>query len=228
MKKKTVIVLLVAWMGSLPAWAEEGKTLQERIKSVSNRMYMKSGRLELTLLPLSSISLNDAFYRKFGGGIGLGYHLNEAFSLQLMGTYSINLETDYTAYHGPQAQATIPYAGKRTYLAGADLCWSPIYGKISMAAEWFMHFDTYVMGGLVVMGGKQDEGFGDNSAFAASWGVGARVFFSRVFALKLELKDLMIFNDKVSFSGIEKKDVQHQLLFNLGLSIFFLEGSSED
>jgi outer membrane beta-barrel protein len=224
------LVFVLAWAGSARA-QEETRTLKDRIKSVSNRMFVKSGRMELTVLPLSSISLNDAFYQKFGLGAEFAYHISEAFAIQALVTYTLdplNVETDNAGYHGSRPETQIPYAGKRTFLFGADFCWSPVYGKISLAAEYVMHFDTYVMGGIGGIGG--DLGESSNFGFAGALGLGVRVFFNRTFALKLELKDYMVFNDKVKIleDSPTKSDVQHQLLFNLGLSIFFLEGSQED
>lgn len=226
------LVFVLAWAGfARPALAqEETRTLKDRIKSVSNRMFMKSGRMELTVLPLTSISLNDAFFQKYGLGAGFAYHISEAFAIQAMITYTLeplNVDTGNAIYHGSKLQTDIPYAGKRTYLFGADFCWSPVYGKVSLAAEYVMHFDTYIMGGIGGIGGelKSDSNFG----FAGSFGLGLRFFFNRTFALKLELKDYMVFNDKVSIKDLPaKSDVQHQLMFNLGLSIFFGEGSQED
>jgi len=212
--------------------AEKQKSLKDRIKSVSNRLYSKSGRLELTLLPMTSISLNDAFYQKLGGGAGIAYHFSEAFSAQAMVTYSLNIDAGHASSYTISSADTsiIPYAGKRTILANVDFCWSPIYGKVSLASEWTMHFDTYIMAGFGAIGGEQvkDSSF----AFGMDAGLGARLFFSRSLALKVEFKDYMLFTDKVSFgtseNPTEKSDVQHQLMFNIGLSIFFLDGNGED
>jgi outer membrane beta-barrel protein len=223
------LALVLVW--STPARSqEETRTLKDRIKSVSNRMFIKSGRIELTALPLTSISLNDAFFQKFGFGAGFAYHISEAFAVQALLTYTLeplNVDTGNATYHGSKETTDIPYAGKRTYLLGADFCWSPVYGKVSLAAEYVMHFDTYIMGGIGGIGGELKNA--SNFGFAGSFGLGIRLFFNRTVALKLELKDYMVFNDKVSIKDLPaKSDVQHQLLFNLGLSFFFLEGSQED
>ncbi len=227
-KLRLLSLLLIVGLCTLAGAAEKQKSLKDRIKSVSNRLYVKSGRLELTVLPMTSISLNDAFYQKLGGGAGIAYHFNEAFSAQALVTYSLNLDTDHASSYTISAggKSTIPYAGKRTILASADFCWSPIYGKISLASEWTMHFDTYIMAGFGAIGGEQvrDSSF----AFGLDAGLGARLFFSRSLALKLEFKDYMLFTDKVSFGDIEKSDVQHQLMFNIGLSFFFLDGNGGD
>lgn len=227
------LVFVLAWASSArPARAqEETRTLKDRIKSVSNRMFAKSGRVELTVLPLTSISLNDAFFQKYGLGAEFAYHISEAFAIQALITYTLpdlNVDTGNAGYHGSRPDTKIPYAGKRSFLLGADFCWSPVYGKVSLAAEYVMHFDTYVMGGVGAIGG--DLGDTTNFGFAGSFGLGLRFFFNRSLALKIELKDYMVFNDKVKIlkDSDSKSDVQHQLLFNLGLSIFFLEGSQED
>jgi outer membrane beta-barrel protein len=223
------MVFVLAWAAPVQA-QEETRTLKDRIKSVSNRMFVKSGRMELTVLPLTSISLNDAFYQKYGMGAGIAYHISEAFAIQALLTYTLeplNVDTGNATYHGSKLSTDIPYAGKRNFLVGADFCWSPVYGKVSLAAEYVMHFDTYLMGGIGGIGGELKDS--TNFGFAGSFGLGIRLFFNRTFALKLELKDYMVFNDKVSIKDLPaKSDVQHQLLFNLGLSIFFLEGSQED
>jgi outer membrane beta-barrel protein len=226
----TILLLTTALSASALA-EEETRTLKDRIRSVSNLLYSKSGRMELTVYPATSMSINDAFYQKFGIGLGLGYHINNAFALQVMGTYSLNMESGYAAYHGSNPDTDVPYAGKRNILIGADFCWAPVYGKVSLAAEWILHFDTYLMGGIGGIGGDQveDSSFG----IAGTFGLGVRLFFNRTFALKLEIKDYVLFNDKVSWGTppnetVKEGDVQHQLLFNLGLSIFFLEGRAED
>jgi len=219
-----VVMLLLA----PAAVAQESGSLSDRIPSVSRKLHVKDGRMELTLFPLTSISLNDAFYQKLGGGLGIGYHLNEFFSLQVAATYSLNLEnSNASAYTiSPEQSSVIPYAGKRTLLVNADLDWAPVYGKVSLASEWIMHFDTYLCAGFAAIGGEQVKG--SNFAFGMDVGLGFRLFFSRSIALKCELKDVIVFTDKVSFGEITRSDVQNQLLFNLGLSFMFLEGSRED
>ncbi len=226
-KKIVLLAVVVAVWGALPAHAdEEDRTLKGRIKSVSNKAYVKSGRLELTLLPMTSMSLNDAFYQKFGGGLGVAYHFTESLSLGFVGTYSLNLLTSNAGYFGRQEEE-IPFAGKRNILLGLDVMWTPLYGKVSLAAEWIMHFDTFITGGVGAVGGWQigdDFSFG----FAGSFGLGVRIFITRMFAIKAELKDYVVFNDTVTFEGQKISDVQHQLLFNLGLCVFFLQGDTEE
>ncbi|MBW2699340.1 MAG: outer membrane beta-barrel domain-containing protein [Deltaproteobacteria bacterium] len=227
MKKFSMLLAVLTLMGTT-SWAtaqeEDARTLRERIKSVSNRLFDKSGRVELSLFPMTSLSLNDAFYQKFGGGLSAAYFFTESMGAQVMLTYSLNVETSNAAYFG-RKEEYVPYAGKRSILANADFIWAPLYGKINLASEFVMHFDTYLMIGLGVLGSEQVEG--SNFGFAGDVGLGLRFFFSRMFALKLEIKDYMVFNDAVSFRSQEVADVQHQLYFNLGLSMFFLGDDEE-
>ncbi|MBN2498834.1 MAG: outer membrane beta-barrel domain-containing protein [Deltaproteobacteria bacterium] len=231
MKKSTVFLALLAALGSAGtavAAEEEGRTLRDRIKSVTSRLYLKSGRLELTVFPMTSLSLNDAFYQKLGGGLGVGYYFTESLGVQLLATYSLNLETSNASYYGRKDEY-IPFAGKRSILVGADFVWAPLYGKVNLASEYVMHFDTYLMGGIGLLGAEQTSEAGSSSfGFAASVGLGLRFFFTRMIALKLELKDYLVFNDTVSFRNQERGDVQQQLLFNLGLCLFLLEGDVEE
>lgn len=234
MKKITLLLLVLSWSWAHAAFGQEeeesAKTLKDRIKSVSNRLYLKSGRLELTLLPLTSFSLNDAFFQKFGGGLQLAYHLSDAFAIQVMGTYSLNTDTGNATYHGSRPSTNIPYAGERSYLFAADLTWAPLYGKISLASEWTLHFDTYLLAGLGGIGGELQNA--SSFGFSGTFGLGARFFLTRTFALKLELMDFVVFTDKVqpdpTRADTARSDIQNQLLFNLGLSIFLFEGNTED
>jgi outer membrane beta-barrel protein len=232
MLRKLIPAALLCVLLSVPAaWAqddEEGGSLKDRIKGVSGKLYLKSGRLELTLLPLTSVSLNDAFYQKLGGGLQLAYHFSDAWALGLTGTYSLNLDSGNATYYGRQGES-IPYAGKRTYLFSLEGMWAPLYGKISVAAEWTLHFDTYLLVGLGGIGGEQTSSAGDSSfGVAATFGLGARLFFLRWLALRLEFRDYLLFNDKVTFGTQEKADVQNQLMINIGLSFFVLDGDAEE
>lgn len=225
-KLTPVLVLWLALSGPSAAAEEDGRTLKERIQSVSNRLYGKSGRLELTLYPMTSLSLNDAFYQKFGGGLGLAYHFSESLSASLFGTYNLSLETSNASYYGHKEEY-VPFAGKRTFLGGLDFMWAPLYGKVSLAAEWIMHFDTYILAGIGFIGNEQaadKTSFG----FSGAFGLGARFFFTPMVALRLEVKDYVVFNDEVTFKTQSKTGVQQQLLFNIGLSLFFLDGDAED
>ncbi len=232
LRKLSLLAVVLGLLVTGPASAQDeaGRTLRDRIKSVTSKMYVKSGRLELTLLPFTSFSLNDAFYQKFGAGLGLTYHFTETLSAGLLGTYSLSTELSNASYFG-RGDESIPAAGKRNFLAGLEANWAPLYGKVSLAAEYVMHFDTYITAGLAGLGNQYTKTSGDDSVnvgVAFSVGFGVRFFISRMFAIRAELKDYMIFNDKVSFGRQEKTGFQQQMMFNLGLSMFFLDGDEED
>jgi outer membrane beta-barrel protein len=234
-KKITLMIVFLAISWMRPAVAEEKpKELKDRISSVSNRTFVKARRLELMVFPCTSISLNDAFYQKLGLGGGLAYHISEAFAIQVIGTYTLdklNLKTENTSlYTSDNKGATIPYSGKRTWLADIDLTWAPIYGKISVASEAVMHFDTYLLLGFGAVGGELAKNK-THVGLAMPFGLGIRLFFTHWLALKAELKDFMIFNDKTTINkegSQSSSGVQHQLMFNLGLSFFFLQGIVEE
>ncbi len=169
------------------------------------------------IFPLTSISLNDAFYEKLGFGAGLAYHISEAFAIQAIGTYTfdkLNIKTSNTSLFTTDNKGTmhLPYSGKRTWLADIDLTWAPIYGKINVASESVMHFDTYLLVGFGAIGGELADKK-TNVGLAATFGLGIRLFFTRDLALKAELKDFMIFNDEVTIREGQSSSshFQHQL-----------------
>ncbi len=49
-----------------------------KIPPVSGQLYQKAGRFELTAT--GNMSLNDAFFTKYFGGLKLGYHFTESVS----------------------------------------------------------------------------------------------------------------------------------------------------
>ena len=57
-----------------------GLTLQDRIRAVSRKVFIKAGRFEL--LPHAGVSINDAFYRNWIVGGRFSYHIFDSFSVE--------------------------------------------------------------------------------------------------------------------------------------------------
>src|SRR4051812_8854521 len=110
------------------------------IPPVSGNVFTKAGRLELT--PTATFSVHDAFYRKNLFGLDASFHLGEAFSIAAYGQYALSSPARAMQICGTDTCAfpsAADLAGRGTghlvALAGADLRWAPLYGKISVAAE---------------------------------------------------------------------------------------------
>ena len=219
--------------------------LRERIRPVSGHMFLKKGRFEVS--PSASITIRDAFFKKylFGGtvtyfpmetlGVGLrgGYALNSVAGSAQICTFTPGEGGDTRGCRAPSKGELDGYApGQMTLMGGVDVQWAPIYGKLSLLAEKFVHFDMYgVVGASVVQYKGPATSLTDGSPVAGSKsyltgggnvGVGLRFFFNRWMTLRTELRDL-IYVEK----GREPTPnyLRNQILFELGLSFFFPSGS---
>ncbi|RKG98188.1 outer membrane beta-barrel domain-containing protein [Corallococcus sp. CA047B] len=219
--------------------------LRERIRPVSGHMFLKKGRFEVS--PSASITIRDAFYKKYIFGGSLTYYPSETLGVSLRAGYAVNSVAgsaqictftegsggDTRGCRAPSKGELDGQApGQLTLLGGADVQWAPIYGKLSLLAEKFVHFDMYgILGASVVQYRGPETTLVDGQAIAGgksyltgggNIGVGLRFFFNRWMTLRTELRDL-IYVEK----GREPTPtyLRNQILFELGLSFFFPSGS---
>src|SRR5215813_15101410 len=62
-----------------PIATERDTTVEDRVKSVQRKVYLKKHRFELA--PYVAISLNDAYYSKFGLAVRGAYYLSDTLAL---------------------------------------------------------------------------------------------------------------------------------------------------
>ncbi len=206
--------------------------LRDRIRPVSGHLFLHKGRFEIS--PLASVSVKDPFFTKYVFGAALLYHPWETVAIGVRGAYSIptvsgalNICSDNGCRPPTMADIHERAPGEITLLGGADVYWAPIYGKISLLAEQFLHFDLYGLAGASVVQyqGPIDAGGGALLAPAVDLGLGARVFVTRWLTARFEIRDVAHFED---LAGTDKLSQQHQLLVELGVSFFFPMSVSED
>jgi outer membrane beta-barrel protein len=208
--------------------------LRERIRPVSGHLFLKKGRFELS--PSATVSLRDAFFRKYILGASFTFFPMETLGVGLRAGYSIPTVSgsaqicnftdsgDGTITRGCSApsfeQLDGSAPGQMTLLAGVDVQWAPIYGKISLLAETFAHFDMYgVAGASIIQYKGPPEGGARSTARMApglNLGVGFRFFLNRYMTLRTEVRDLVYVEQAVS----PTTSLRNQLLFELGVSFF--------
>jgi outer membrane beta-barrel protein len=231
-----VCVAALAALAPRSARASAADAFENKVKPVSGQLYRKAGRLELTLAP--ALSVNDAFFTKYLLGARLGYHFNEYFSLAATGALATNSPTGSTAVcplgqgcHAASDGQLDQVPGYIKWMAGLELGFSPVYGKLNLFAEKAIHFDLSLLAGPdviayreVLTGPQVTAGQvpGTATAFGGHLGVGARVFLARYMALGLQLKDVIY-----SVPHLASGSLQTQLLGELGLS-FFIPVSQRD
>lgn len=207
--------------------------LDQRIRPVSGRLLVKSGRQELS--PTLGMSLGDPFFTKYLVGLRYAYHVGEQWSVGVGGFWAestpsgavTTCDSRGLGCKAPTAEDLARTPGDFNLLLGADVSWAPLYGKISVLAESVLHFDTYVsVGGGVLQTRHIPPGRLDSvEAFAphGSIAVGQRFFLTRHATLRLELRDLVYPLEIQGRTGPETS-LQNQLLFSVGLSVFFGQG----
>lgn len=229
-------VLSAAAVARPAAAQSKSDTFAGKIPPIAGQLYRKAGRLEIT--PEGDLSLNDAFFTKRFAGLKLDYHFSEAFSLGVhaaTGTTGTTGSAVICPKNSGCVEATkeklwqVP--GRIKTLAGVNVGWSPIYGKMNVFAEKVAHFDLSVLAGAdmisydEVVGSSQASELlasggtpGTKSSIGGHVGLGARIFFAEWVALRLEVKDY-IYGVAVPNQG-PGQDIQNQIFTELGLSFF--------
>ena len=222
-------LLLVAALVPELARASAADAFENKIKPVSGQLYTKAGKLELTI-PSAELSLNDAFYSKYLLAAKVGYHFSEYVSVAVTGAAGLTSTTGSTTVC-PNNGSCRPAAdwelyrvpGKIGWMAGAELAWSPVYGKLNLFAEKAIHFDLSLLGGADLISYRDvvpdatsaTPAPGNATAVGGHVGVGARIFLASSVALRLELKDVIYAVPRLSTGK-----VQTQLFADVGLTFF--------
>ncbi|WP_375766506.1 outer membrane beta-barrel domain-containing protein [Archangium gephyra] len=203
--------------------------LRERVRPVSGHLFLKQGRFEFS--PSATLSIKDAFFSKYILGGTLTYHPTETLGLSLRAGYSLNTVASAAQICTFSGEGTTTTRGCRrpsyeeldgeapgqlTLMGGVDVQWAPIYGKISLLAEQFLHFDLYGVAGATAV---QYRGPAKTAELTGGGnvGVGMRFFLNRWVTVRTEFRDLIYVEKALNPSTT----LRNQLLFELGVSFFF-------
>ncbi len=208
--------------------------LRERIQPVSGHVFRKKSRFEFS--PSAALTIKDPFFTKYLLGATLTYHPAETFGVGLHFNYAfpvvsgaaqICTNDPVSTTRGCRAPTMAELDGRAPgqlkLVGGLEGQWAPIYGKISLIAESFIHFDLYGVGGvaLVQYAGPSSTGVGSltQTTVGGNAGLGLRLFLNRWLTLRTELRDLL-YVEKVQSSS-SPTSLRQQIMFELGLSMFF-------
>jgi len=230
-----VVCVALATLAPQVARGSAADAFENKIKPVSNLLYGKSGKIEIT--PLGAFSLNDAFFQKYMGGLKVGYHFNEYLSVNAGGVYGTTSTTGSTntcttpsvggvapncTAAGQAALNQVP--GEIKWMAAGEFAFSPVYGKLNLFAEKAVHLDLSFLAGVdlinyrdVVSANAAAAGAvpGNTTAVGGHVGVGTRIFLTHFLALRIEFKDIIY-----SVSSLQRSKLQNQLFVDAGLSFF--------
>ena len=201
--------------------------LRDRVRPVSGQVFLMKGRFEVS--PGLSLSVKDAFFTKLAPLLALTYHFNDAFAASLRGGYNISFVSGAAQICTknaagialgcfPPTMSALTAAsafGQLSLMAGLELQWSPIYGKLGLVAERFLEFNMYLaVGPTFLMYGPQNT-----PTAGGNVGIGFRFFINKFLCARLELRDVIY--DETFGSGTAKTEsFRNQLMVEAGFSIF--------
>lgn len=205
--------------------------LRDRIPPVSGHVFLMDGRFELS--PEIGVSLRDAFFTKYFFGAALTYHFTETLGISVRGGYTASIisgaaqicpspSTIVQACRAPTLDELTKNGGTpanrayglTTFMGSIDFQWAPIYGKLSLISEKVLHFNTYLLAGPAIV----SYGPVGTITVGGNIGVGFRFVMNKWLALRLELRDVIYYEQGYPASNTS---VRNQLMAGAGLSMFF-------
>lgn len=194
--------------------AERDVTLDDRVKSVQRKVYLKKGRFEVT--PLVTLSVNDPYYTKLGAAVRGAYYL--ADTLAVSGRFSAMqvLPEDDVRIAKRTFQSRIFYSVPQ-WSAMGDVEWSPLYGKVAFLND-ILHFDAYLLGGMGVVNTQMSKVDNRGPSFAADLGAGLRFVARDYLAVNVALINTTYVDQPLNTS---KGATQNLMTLNAGISFFF-------
>jgi outer membrane beta-barrel protein len=193
---------------------ERDVTVEDRVKSVQRKVYLKKNRFELA--PFVSYAVNDPYFNKFGASIRGAWFLADTLAIAgRFSAYSVE-KTEDVRLANRTFQSMIFYSVPQ-WSAMADFEWSPVYGKVSIWND-ILHFDGYLLGGLGAVSTETSSlpNRGANPAF--DLGAGLRFVAKDWLAVNAALINTSYVDAP---RGTTKGAVQNLMTLNAGVSIFF-------
>lgn len=194
---------------------ERDTALEDRVKAVQRKGFLKRGRLQLTAF--ATPTWNDAFYQKYGLGGRLAYNLRDSFAVAASGTYYLVSRSDYVR-NGVAAFQSQLLQSQPSYSAMLEGVWSPVYGKAAWMGKSIVHFDFYLVGGLGAVWSAtsfapRDEG----PHLAGEFGGGIRFYPTSYLALEIAITAVIYPDQKdLAVPGTLQK------ILSAGLGVSFL------
>ncbi len=186
-------------------------TLQDRIKAVSRKTFLKQGRFELQ--PAVMVTINDPFFRTWFISGRAAYHINDAFAVEIGGGYAPPFLV--------QKLPPVDVLRENASLINADadligqldlgVTFSPVYGKVAVLSDQIIHFDAFALGGVGPV-------FDTNKTFvhpSMDVGVGLRVFVLKWLVVRADVRDYIYPQDRTGISTL-----QNLMLVSLGVGFY--------
>ena len=197
-------------LGKLAPFSEV-TVLQKRFQPKTERFQAAFGLGGIT---------NDPWFNGLGGSLRLGYHFSETLGVEGTFTFLSNSERDSAKdLLANNAVSTSSIVATKGYL-GADIIWSPIYGKMSLFNKRIIPFDMYFTGGL---GQSEVDGATSKNLMTIHMGTGQIFALTKSWGFRWDFSWNTFAAKQVDTAGKESTTQFNNLILTLGASFFFPE-----
>ena len=179
---------------------------QKRGRRADERDFVKQARHELTVF--GGYYVSDLLDGTYVVGIAYTYHLTEDAGIEASFDYS-NVRSSVASRLEQDRGVTILPKEDRVYLAFTDLVWSPVHGKMRLFADSIVHFDIFGLAGVGIIDNATSFGA------AGQFGVGTKIFLSRSWALRLDVRD-QLYKQQI----LTVRQYVNDFSLTLGVSVF--------
>ena len=164
--------------------------------------------------PMVAFSIGDPFWRTLGMGLRVEHHFDERWSISTHALGGLSLlaapvQLCSDTCSDPSAAKLRSTPGKLQLLAGVEVGWAPIYGKLSLMGERTLHFDAYISAGpeLVRELIAADAASPEVGRWAAGGrvSIGERLFFGDRFMVRIAASQLVYAGRIRGQAEIERK-----------------------
>jgi outer membrane beta-barrel protein len=182
-RRNLLLVVAAAVIASASPLAAQ-TLIEGEIVVVQPKKVLVQQRVEV--LPRFGVTFNDTLITQFSLGGSLYYHISE--NLYVGATFEwfdfdgIGGTTD-TYDEVIRTTTTLPELAPVTWVASAELGWTPIHGKFSLFDVVIVHYDIY---GLLGVGAIETVG---DPTVAGVIALGQRTFIGDWLALTIEVRD---------------------------------------
>lgn len=216
---------------------DESARSKRTIKVLQKKNFLKIGRVEFG--PHIGFVTNDPFVNRYLGGLNIGYHVTEVFSVELAGTFSPDFgEQDWKPITKQLVNnnQVSPDISKIIYVVNATTQFAPIYGKLAVVGGRIIVFDIYGIFGFGLTGTQDDMKAidcggrdGEPCTLTASqvhpsttMGGGFRVAFSKRFATRIEGRSLSYIE---TLDGVQL-EMKNNFMLHAGATFFIDAGNN--
>jgi outer membrane beta-barrel protein len=124
-----------------------GKGRDTELRVVQNRLYSKAQKFELGVF--GGFVSTDPFLSVKNYGASLGYHFNDYIAVAaLFWKDSVSNSAAVAALQQDSNNTNTADTNYPSTFVGAEVDYTPLYGKLSLVGKQIVYFDTHVDGGL--------------------------------------------------------------------------------